>query len=518
MNSLQTAPEWTFRYHWMSQIAGHAQSRPHEVALRYRGNDTTWLDLHTHSLAFAGALRSRGIGEGDRVLVLALNRPEFVEVVFGINSIGAIAVPVNFRLTPAEILYIAHDSGARAIVFEEVLAPLVQAVIPQCPHLSLPIVIGSAPDALAYQDLIGEPPIDLPDISEEATALIMYTSGTTGSPKGAMLSHRNLFLQAMTVIRANGIADDSDIAFMTVPFFHIAGLGSIACNFVLGLKTVIHPLGAFDATETVDAWEAEGATSVFNVPQQWQAICAVPGIKERNLPLRIISWGAAPASETLLRTMSETFPHAMNIAVFGQTETSPITCVLRGDDSLRKIGSVGKPIPTIQTRIVDENMNDVPVGEAGEIIYRGPTVMRGYWNKPEETAAAFEGGWFHSGDVVRADDEGFIWVVDRMKDMIISGGENIYCVEIENLLYAHPKILDVAIVGRPDMRWGEVPVAFIVPQQGQQITLDEVTDFLAPSLARFKLPKEIMIVDQLPRNAGGKVVKPQLRALLTPLT
>ena len=513
-NFVNTAPDWSFRVNWMSQAAGHAQSRPDQVALRFRGQDTTWKQLHERSLSFAGALRDRGVVEGDRVLILALNRSEFVEAVFGINSLGAMAVPINFRLTPAEILYLANDSGAVGIIFDEVLAPLAQAVIDQCPALRVPIVFGTADGALSYEDLLRREPIELEGISEEATALIMYTSGTTGAPKGAMLSHRNLYMQSLTVIRANGMADEDDVSLVTAPFFHIAGLGATAASFLLGLPTVIHPLGAFDAAETVDTWEKEGITSVFNVPQQWQQICDLPGIKERKLKLRLISWGAAPASETLLRKMTETFPDAMNVTVFGQTETSPITCVLRGDDSLRKLGSVGKPIPTIQTRIVDENMNDVPAGEVGEIIYRGPTVMRGYWNKPEETAAAFEGGWFHSGDLVRADEEGFIWVVDRKKDMIISGGENIYCAELENLLFAHPKILEAAIVGRADDRWGEVPVAAVVLRPGNEITLEEINDFLSDSLARFKLPKDLLVLDQLPRNAGGKVVKPQLRALL----
>lgn len=443
-----------------------------------------------------------------------LNRSEFMEAILGINSIGAIAVPVNFRLTPTEILYLANDSGAVGIIFEEALAALALPVRAKRAELVLSIVVGEAEDALSYADLMEREPIDLAVVSEDTTALIMYTSGTTGTPKGAMLTYNNLYHQSVTSIWANGNLDENHVAFMTAPFFHIAALGSIGANLLLGVKTVIHPLGAFNAAETVDAWEAEGATAVFNVPQQWQMICALPDIDRRNLKLRIIAWGAAPASETLLRTMSDTFPNAKILAVFGQTETSPVTCVLQGSDSLRKIGSVGKPIPMIQSRIVDDAMNDVALGEFGEIIYRGRTVMKGYWNKPEETAAAFEGGWFHSGDLVRQDADGFIWIVDRKKDMIISGGENIYCAEVENLLYAHPRILEAAVVGRPDERWGEVPVAVVVLTSDQGLSLEEVTEFLAPSLARYKLPKDIVITDQIQRNAAGKVNKQQLRALL----
>ncbi|MFD6073355.1 AMP-binding protein, partial [Amycolatopsis lurida] len=202
---------------------------------------------------------------------------------------------------------------------------------------------------------------------------------------------------AITCIQAMKIFDDTDVAFLTAPFFHIAGLGSIVANFLVGGVVVIHPLGAFDPRAVLDAYEREGATVVFNVPQQWDLICAQPDIAERDLKLRIISWGAAPATRSTLLAMAERFPGALNVAVFGQTETSPITCVLSGEDSMRKLGSVGKPIPTLQYRVVDDDMNDVAPGEVGEIVYRGPTVTKGYWKKPQETAEAFAGGWFHSG-------------------------------------------------------------------------------------------------------------------------
>lgn len=504
---MKTAPEWTFRNHWMAQIAGHAQQRPSATALKHRGVITTWADLHERSLRVAGALQRRGVQFGDRVLLLTLNHSEFVEAVVAINSLGAIAVPVNFRLAPGEVKYIAEDSGAKVIFVDPMLAPLAAVV-----DASTKVVFGEADGFETYADLVAEgEPIELDDVPEEATALIIYTSGTTGHPKGAMLSHRNMQLQGITCIRAMDMNDESDIGFLTAPFFHIAGLGSMVSNLVLGIPTVIHPLGAFDPAEVVDAWEAERATIVFNVPQQWQAICALPGIKDRDLALRIISWGAAPATDTVLNAMADCFPNAINLAVFGQTETSPITCVLRGEDSLRKLGSVGRPIPTIQVRVVDDEMNDVAQGEVGEIIYRGPTVIRGYWNKPAETEAAFEGGWFHSGDLVRQDEEGFVWVVDRKKDMIITGGENVYCAEVENALAAHPSVLEVAIIGEADEKWGEIPVAVVAPRPGVSVELDELTAFLEGRLARYKFPKKLLIVEALPRNAGGKVLKTELR-------
>ncbi|WP_062981644.1 fatty-acid--CoA ligase FadD5 [Nocardia anaemiae] len=503
------------RNHWNNQIASHAQMRPDAVAVRFRGVDTTWRQLHERSLKFADALSRRGIGFGDRVLILALNYPEYLEAVFGINALGAIAVPVNFRLTPPEVAYIVSDSGAKAIVTDTMLQPLATAVHGQAPELATCIVIGgrSADGVLGYDDVLAEggrphTPLDIP---EDTPALIMYTSGTTGSPKGAVLSHANMNAQALTCIRATDISPES-VGFCTSPLFHIAGLGSLAPYFLLGAKTVLHPLGAFDPTEFLDAVEREQATTAFCVPAQWQMICEEPTVKQRKLALKVLSWGAAPASDTVLRAMADCFPDAVNVAVFGQTEMSPITCVLEGKDAIRKLGSVGKPIPTIQARVVDDEMNDVAPGEIGEIVYRGPTLMQGYWNKPEATADAFAGGWFHSGDLVRADEEGFLWVVDRKKDMIISGGENIYCAEVENVLFAHPKIREAAVVGRAHEKWGEVPVAVVaLVDPDAELTLDELAPFLNENLARYKHPKDLVIVAELPRNASGKVVKVQLR-------
>ncbi|MDI5975047.1 AMP-binding protein [Amycolatopsis magusensis] len=511
--SNDAVPAWSFRHHWMAHTATHAMMRPDKPALRYLGDTTTWAQLSRRSRQLAAALAGRGVTEGDRVALLTLNHPWFVESVFAANSLGAMAVPLSFRLAPLELDYILADCTPSAVVVDARLLPLLKAA-PAAASIGTVIVIGEpeAADQLAYEEFLAvHEPIELPDVSEESIALIMYTSGTTGRPKGVLLSHRNLQLQALTCIRAMKMSDDSDVGFLTAPFFHIAGLGSIVANILIGGTVVIHPLGAFDPKAVLDAYEREGATVVFNVPQQWDLLCAQPDIDRRDLKLRVISWGAAPASDSTLRAMAEKFPGALNVAVFGQTETSPITCVLSGEDSLRKLGSVGKPIPTLQYRVVDDAMNDVAIGEVGEIVYRGPTVTQGYWKKPQETEEAFAGGWFHSGDLVRQDEEGFVWVVDRKKDMIISGGENIYCAEVENAVAAHPAVREVAVLGRADERWGQVPVAFV--SLYGPLALPELTAFLDGRLASFKRPKDLVVVAELPRNAGGKVVKGELRAM-----
>jgi fatty-acyl-CoA synthase len=464
--------------------------------------------------ALAGALGRRGVGFGDRVLILMLNRAEFIESYLAANRIGAIAVPVNFRMTPPEIAFLVGDCQPRAMITESVLATVATAVRDIDPTLSTVIVAGGGTDedVLGYDDLLAEgapgpDPIDIPD---GAPALIMYTSGTTGRPKGAVLTHTNIAGQAMTNLFTVGADINNDVGFIGVPLFHIAGIGNTITPLQLGLPVVVYPLGAFDPGALLDVIESEKVTSMFLVPAQWQAVCAEQRANPRKLQLRVLSWGAAPASDTLLRDMAETFPGTQIYAAFGQTEMSPVTCMLLAQDAIRKLGSVGKVIPTVAARVVDDNMNDVPVGEVGEIVYRAPTLMAGYWNNPKATTEAFAGGWFHSGDLVRQDEEGYVWVVDRKKDMIISGGENIYCAEVENVLAGHPAIVEVAVIGRPHEKWGEVPVAVAaVTENGLQ--LDDLDEFLTERLARYKHPKALEIVDALPRNPAGKVLKTELR-------
>jgi len=349
-------------------------------------------------------------------------------------------------------------------------------------------------------------------VADEAPAFIMYTSGTTGRPKGAVLSHRNLTLHAYSNIVANGAHGDR-VGLSGAPLFHIAGVSGFCINLAQGATTVLTPSGGFDPVAMVDLLERERVSSCFFVPAQWAAIVAVPGLADRDLSaLRRCSWGAAPASTTLLRAMIDAFPQADIVTAFGQTECSPVTCLLRGEDAIRKIGSIGRPIVNVEARIVDDAMDDVPRGAVGEIVYRGPLVMSGYWGKPEETAEAFRGGWFHSGDLVREDEDGYLFVVDRVKDMIISGGENIYCAEVENVLAAHPKIAEVALIGVPDAKYGEAPLAVVVARDpADPPVAADVEAFCRERLAAYKRPRDVVLVDVLPRNPSGKVLKTRLR-------
>ena len=514
---LSTATEQPYlsrRQNWSNQLARHALMQPGATAIRFMGRTTTWADFDHRVTKLAEALHRRGVRQGDRVMILMLNRPEFVEATLAANRIGAIAVPVNFRLTPPELAFLVEDCQAAVLVTEPVLAAVGTAVRDIAPTLTTVVVAGAPTDGdvLGYEDLLGEDgdPAPAVDIPNDSPALIMYTSGTTGHPKGAVLTHANLAAQAMSAMYTTAPDINNDVGFIGVPLFHIAGIGNMLGGLLLGTPTVIHPLGGFDPGELLDVLEAERVTGIFLVPAQWQAVCAAQQAKPRDIRLRALSWGAAPATDALLRQMSETFPSSKILAAFGQTEMSPVTCMLLGEDAIRKRGSVGKVIPTVAARVVDESMNDVPVGDVGEIVYRAPTLMAGYWNNQQATAEAFAGGWFHSGDLVRMDDEGYVWVVDRKKDMIISGGENIYCAEVENALADHPAIIEVAVIGRAHPKWGEVPVA-VAAISALELKLEHLEEFLNERLARYKHPKGLEIVEALPRNPAGKVLKTELR-------
>ena len=505
---IQEARAWAFSAH----LTRLARKDPEKLAFKCADDTLTFAELDRKATQLANALSSRGIGRGDRVATVAMNHLEHIVTFWATWRLGAVVVPMNFRLAPPELTYLMIDSGAKALVIDGVFDNLEDAARDA---LAVRLVVGASSSAGAedFTEFLatGSDEHTYVHVEENELCAIMYTSGTTGLPKGAMLSYTNLLAQTHNVMSIFKISGPDEVNLCGVPLFHIAGIGGLLPNFRVGGHTVVQRLGAFDPQATLELIREESVTQAFLVPTQWQAVCSLPPLDPPITTLRRISWGAAPTTRGILEAMERTFPGVENIAVFGQTEMSPVTCSLDAKDAIRKIGSVGLPIPGVEARVVDPAGNDVPQGEIGEIVYRGPNMMLGYWNRPEATAEAFAGGWFHSGDLVRQDDEGFIYVVDRLKDMLISGGENIYCAEVEAAVQSHPGVMEAAVIGRPHEKWGEVPVVIVAPNAGVELTEQDILNHVADRLARYKQPKGVHFVEALPRNASGKVTKPDLR-------
>ncbi|MDM7489342.1 AMP-binding protein [Rhodococcus sp. CSLK01-03] len=510
---------------WVGQVLRFAETRPTDIGITFGSSSVTWSALAERIRRAAAALAHRGVSHGDRVAVLTTNCVEHVEAVLGTQLLGAIAVPMNPRLAVDEVEFIVDNCSAAVIVVEKPLAHLTDPLVSAGTVERLIVDRGAPAPAPADIDadqnydaalaaavpFAGESTNDMNDI-----AFIMYTSGTTGRPKGSILTFGNLVASTFFYVHAVKLVYDNEVTLVTAPLFHTAGFGMLMPNLLLGYRSVILPSGNFSADTFLDIAEAEAVTNTWLLASQWQQICDSPTLAERNLRFRRISWGAAPATHANLRAMEAAFPNTEIYCFFGQTEMSPSTTSLLGKDSARKLGSVGTPLPHVSIRVVDAAMNDVQIGEVGEIVYRAPTATAGYWNAPDATAAAFDGGWFHSGDLVKQDDEGYVYVVDRLKDMIITGGENVYCAEVENVLADHPGVRDVAVVGAPDERWGETPVAFVVPADPTAPpTEDELIAHAKQHLASYKKPSRVVVVDLLPRNSAGKIVKPSLRARLS---
>jgi fatty-acyl-CoA synthase len=510
---------------WAGLLRRHAHLQPDTAALRFEDRSITYSDLDARVEAAAGVLGALGVGAGDRVAVLMGNRPELIDVFGGAARLGAITVPINFRLVGDEIAFLLGDSGSAVLVVDEERHAEARRAIARL-DAPIPCLVtggpGAAEGATSWAGAVAAaPPRPAPTAATlegwraDAPTLIMYTSGTTGRPKGAVLSHLNLLMQTMTRMRTPGATGPDSVGLVVTPLFHISAIGATVPSLITGGTTVLVASGTFDPVATLDLVEREGCTAMFLVPTQWQAVCEIPGVADRQLHLQSIAWGASPAPPSTLRAMEEAFPGVPNTAAFGQTEMSPITCTLEGRDAVRKTGSVGKPVPSVDVRIVDDDMHDVAQGQTGEIVYRGAAMMSGYWRNPTATGEALQGGWFHSGDIVRVDDEGFISVVDRKKDMIISGGENIYSSEVEAAIDGHPKVREVAVVAGPHPRWVETPVAFVVPADpSDPPTAAELIARSVERLASYKKPTRIEVVESLPRNASGKVLKTELRQRL----
>jgi len=501
-----------------SIVRRQGAERPEHPAIHCDGRTLTYAELDARSSRLAQALRAEGVGAGDRVAILDKNSPEHLELVFAAAKLGAVPAPINFRLTAPEVTYIVEHSGAVVWVVSSEYAALAHDVVAELDAPPAVVVVGAAGARPGYEDWIGAHDAIDPGVvpAPGDTGYQIYSSGTTGHPKGVELTHANVM--GVIGVYEDAIGLGSEAVFLdALPLFHIGGSSMALATHLVGATNV------FVREPTGDALVAqlgrERITHGVMVPALFQAMLAVPGVADHDYAdLHALIYGASPISETLLADAVRTFGCDFHQA-YGMTEASGTIVLLGPEDhdpdgpNRHRLRACGKPLPGVEIRIVDpETGIDVDDGAVGELWIRSASVMRGYWKDPEQTAQAIVDGWFRSGDAGFRDPDGYLYLHDRVKDMIVSGGENIYPAEIENALASHPAVTDAAVIAVPSERWGETPKAIVVRTPGADVTADELIEHCRERLARYKCPTSVDWADELPRNPSGKLLKKVLRA------
>jgi acyl-CoA synthetase (AMP-forming)/AMP-acid ligase II len=497
-----------------------AHHAPDVVAIRFEDREITYAELRDRCWRLSNALAAAG-QPGDRVAILSENCPEYVECYYGVPGAGMALTLLNYRLSPRELAFIIGDSAPRVLVVEAKHLPTIRQIRRELPSVERVLVIGDAggdePDNTSYDAFVAAGAAEEPPSRPAETDLcwLLYTSGTTGLPKGAMLSHRNLMAAVLnSMIGWEAAADD--VCMFTFPQFHVAGY-VLPTYHLRSLPVVL--LRTFDAETLLRNVEAHRVTSTAMAPTMIAMLVEDPQGERYDLSsLRRVGYGASAMPGEVLRRARARWPQVGFSTGFGMTELAGNVMVLGSADHERAaaegldiLGSVGRQMPLARVRVVDESGRDADAGVAGEILVKGDQVLTGYWGQPETTGAAFTEGWFHTGDVGRFDENGYLFIVDRKKDMILSGGENIYPREVEEALYGHPCVLDVAVIGTPDPTWGEKVVAVVCLRPGQAVEGGELIAFCRERIASYKKPKHVVFIDALPRNASGKVLKRELR-------
>jgi len=492
---------------------------PEKTAVVFEDRRFTWTEFDERVNRLANALLGLGATRGDRVAILSKNCNEYFETYFACARSATVCTAINYRLTPRELHYVIENSEARIVIVSDEFLDTLEEVRPNLKQAEHYIVIGRAPEGMeSYDELTAAASAEKPDIEqhEDDVVLQMYTSGTTGMPKGAMLSHRNLITNA-TGCSLGMQFQASDCMLMVAPLYHMAaGMTSLA-TMMQGGPIVLHR--DFNPIAILDDMEGGEVTVVLLIPVMVNFLLQMPDVEQRDFSnIRGIVYGASPMPVEVLRKAMKVFQCDF-IQGYGQTESSAVLCVLEPEDhmlegtpeQLRRLGSAGREIFGTEVRVVDAEGNEVKPGEIGEVIGRGANVMKGYWNMPEASAETLRGGWLHTGDLGTVDEDGYVYILDRVKDMIISGGENIYSREVEEVLYKHPAVGDAAVIGVPDEQWGESVKAIVVLREGENATEEDIIDFCRGELAGFKRPRSVEFIDSLPRNLSGKVLKKTLR-------
>ncbi|MFE5908177.1 long-chain fatty acid--CoA ligase [Streptomyces wedmorensis] len=483
---------------------------PRRTALLHEGRAVDYAELHDRCTRLAHALRGAGVERGDRVAFLGPNHPSYLETLFATGLVGAVFVPLNTRLAAPELLHQLTDSGSTVLVHAGQSAERVRELTDRA-GLGTVLAVDGGPGT-PYEELLAAAstePVD-EEVGHEDVCLIMYTSGTTGRSKGAVLTHGNIVWNSLNVLVDTDIAGD-EVTLVSAPLFHTAALNMSCLPTLLKGGTVLLE-SSFDPDRTLRLVERHRVTRMFGVPTMYDAMAASPGWEGADLTsLRTLLCGGAPVPARTARAYLDR--GLAFVQGYGMTETAPGALILDRADSLSHAGSAGVPHFFTDVRVLLPSGEEAAPGEKGEVVVAGPNVTPGYWNLPEATAAAFrDGGRFRSGDVAVVDEDGYVRLVDRVKDMIISGGENIYPAEVEDALLGHPDIAEAAVIGVPDARWGEVGRAVVVTRAGATVTAAELIAHLEARLARYKIPKSVVLAPDLPRNATGKLLKAPIRA------
>jgi len=497
---------------WFGVLAHHATRHPERPMTVFEGHVISYGEMAGRVRALASGLHQQGVGPGDVVGLLSYNCPEFLQTIFAVNYLGAIVMPINWRLAAPEVRFILQHAEARVLVSDPSLVHVADQATQDLGHALLKVSIGpnDRPEWKTLTDLeVGDAPLQVRAEPDDIHRL-MYTSGTTGRPKGVMLTHGNLAWKNLAHLVEFGFTS-ADLGLACGPLYHVGALDLTTTTLLAaGASIIIHR--TFDAAAVVDELERSRVTTVWLAPAMVNAIMALPNVESRDLSsVRVIINGGEKMPIPLIERIARTFPSAWFADAYGLTETVSGDTFLDRDHIVSKLGSVGRPCLHLELEVWDQAGAPMPAGDRGEIVLRGPKVFKGYWRDPEATERAFAGGWFHTGDIGVMDEDGYVFIVDRLKDMIVSGGENIAGSEVERVLYEHPAVVEAAVVGRADERWGEVPVAFVVLRPGHSTTEEELTAHCAAQLAKFKVPKAVTFLDALPRNPSGKVLKRDLR-------
>ena len=471
------------------------------TAVLDEGKATSYRELWTRCRKLAGMVSAKGAVPGDRIAILADNSPQYLEMYVGLPAAGFVIVPLNTRHAEPELHYALEDAGAKLLITDRepgTLSDLVDSVI------SVPDDYEGLVDKAAEMELgIG--------ISEDTLAGLFYTGGTTGASKGVMLSHRNLIANAMHNLTFLQPSEEHVWQIMA-PMFHAAGTNSVLLGIWSASCQI--PLRVFGPATALDLIERHGVTHTLGVPAMIAAITELQLREPRDIAtLQVVAHGGSPIATEVIRRAHTAFPDAEFVHVYGATETSPLVTGMRNEqlylDEPRG-RSCGQSLIGVQIKIVDEQGNELPTGEVGEVATSGANVMLGYWQKPEQTAEVLRDGWYHTGDLGRFDADGYLYLVDRAKDMIVTGGENVYCSEVEEALYKHPAVLEAAVIGIPDGKWGEAVHAVVVPREA--IGEEELVEFCRQHIAGYKLPKSISFSEtELPKSGPGKILKRELR-------